>query len=90
MAITSESTKAQVIAQYDNNLDWDGDPAKAALALAAIRWLLVHRPVSITAEGRTVNYSALETEKTNLEAFIARRGASVNRCSFTRGRMLIR
>jgi len=87
MAITSTSTRSDVLAQYNNNLGWEGSPAKAALALEAIRWLLVNRPTSLTKGDRTVNYSALESEKSKLEDYVKNQGSSVNRSSFTRANM---
>lgn len=86
MAITSESTQAQVLAQYNDNLDWDNSPAKAALALAAIRWLLINRPLTISMSARTVNYAALEQEKKLLENYIASTASMTTRCSFVRAR----
>jgi hypothetical protein len=88
MALTSSSTLDDALAQYNNNLDWDGDITKAAAALAAIRWLLANRPKVIATNNRNINFETLIDEKANLEQFISRSGSNVNRVSFVRGRML--
>jgi hypothetical protein len=88
MAITSTSTHAEVIAQYNDNLSWDGDATKAALALEAVRWLLVNRPQSFSQNNRTTEYTALEQEKKRLEEYVQMFGNSANKSEFTRGVML--
>ena len=88
MALTSSSTYANAIAQYNDNLSWEGDSAKALLTLEAIRWLLVNRPQSTSRSGRSVNYATLSEEKIKLETFVNNQGSSVTRAPFTRGRML--
>lgn len=88
MSITSSSTQADVLAQYNDNLDWEGSAAKAVLALEAVRWLLINRPQSLSRNNRTINYSALENEKSKLEDYVSRNKSSIGRSSFTRGRML--
>lgn len=90
MAITSASTLDEVLAQYNDNLSWDGDAIKAVLALEAIRWLLVNRAASFSQAGRSINYSALEQEKSRLEDYVSDFGNAVSskRVTFTRGRCL--
>jgi len=39
MALDSTTTLTTALAQLNNNLAWDGSPAKAADALEAVRWL---------------------------------------------------
>ena len=87
MAITSTSTHAQVIAQYNDNLVWEGSITKAQLALEAIRWLLVNRPQMNSINGRSTNYSQLEDEKNKLQEFVGQFATGVNKVSFTRGVM---
>lgn len=89
MALTSSSTLADALADYDDNMSWEGDAVKAVLFLAALRWLLVHRPMSTSIQGRSLNYNALETQKAEVAAYVATHGASVNRSSFVRGKALI-
>jgi hypothetical protein len=88
MALTSASTYADAVAQYNDNLSWEGDATKAAAALEAIRWLLINRPTATSRTGRSINYASLEGEKKRLEEFVAVASTSVNRATFTRGRML--
>jgi hypothetical protein len=85
MAITSASTYAEVLAQYNDNLDWDGNAVKAALALAAVRWLLVNRAQQNQISGRTTNYESLEMEKKKLEEYIAIASTGRKISTFTRG-----
>jgi len=88
MALDSTSTLDDALAQYNDNLDWDGNSTKAALALAAVRWLFVNRARIITTNDRTINFEALADEKKRLEAYIDRAGTSANRAAFVRARML--
>jgi len=88
--ITSTSTQAEVLGVYADNIDWDGDVAKAKLALSAVRWLVVNRIQSVRTEsGRQMSYESLLDEKKALEAFLttadpARRASQT---SFVQGRM---
>ena len=86
MALDSSSTLANALAQYNDNLSWEGDIAKARLALAAVRWLLVNREQTIADGGTQLNYSSLEQEKTALEQFVNSQRS--DRSSFTRGSAL--
>jgi len=87
MALSSSSTLADALAQYNDNLSWQGNTAKAALALEAIRWLLVNRARVISDGNTRLDFSELAEEKRKLEEYVASSGTS-NRVSFTRGRML--
>ena len=89
MALSSSSTLSDALAQYDDNMSWEGDAAKAVLFLAAIRWLLVHRPQTNSIQGRNISYNALESQKAEVAAYVAKHGAGVNRSPFVRGRALI-
>ena len=91
MALNSTSTTAEVLAQYIDNSDWDGNPAKAALALQAVRILMAKRPENMAdGDGQSMNYASLATEKKDLEAFVRSTSttAVTGRRSFTRGVML--
>lgn len=88
MALDSTSTLDDALAQYNNNLDWDGDATKAAAALAAVRWIVINRPRIIATNNRTINFEDFAAEKRRLEEFVSHAGPNVNRCSFVRGRML--
>ena len=88
VSLTSSSTKAEVLAQYNDNLAWEGSPTKAGLALEAVRWLLVNRPTSISTEGRALTWTFLQAEADRLTAYMSKHSTVVNRSTFTRGRML--
>ena len=91
MAIDSSSTISEILAQYVDNADWDGDSTKAALALQAVRILLVKRPESSETKDRKIDYASLEKEKERLESYIDDINASagstgINRVTFTKAR----
>ena len=88
MSLTSASTIADALNQYNNNLSWEGDITRAANALEAVRYILANRPKMIASEERNVNYDSLAQEKEKLEAYVARSSSAVGRAGFTRGRML--
>lgn len=88
MSLTSASTRADAIAQYNDNLNWEGSAAKAALALEAVRFLLINRPQSLSESNRSLSYESLLDEKRRLEEYVLIHGSSVNRAPFTQGRML--
>jgi hypothetical protein len=88
MALTSTSTRANALAQYNDNLTWEGNAAKAALALEAIRWLLVNRPLRIAEGSRSLDYESLLAEKEKLESFVKLSSSAIDRASFVQGRML--
>lgn len=88
MSLDSTSTLDDALAQYNDNLSWDGDITKASAALAAIRWLLINRPKIIATNDRSINFELLAAEQARLEKFVGNFSSSVNRSSFTRGRML--
>lgn len=88
MALSSSSTLDDALAQYNDNLNYDGDVAKAGNALAAIRWILVNRPQIVATNDRNINFESLLAERKQLESFISTFGSGVTRASFVRGRML--
>jgi len=88
MSLTSSSTRQDALDQYNDNLNWQGNAAKAALAIEAVRWLLVNRAQSINHGDRSLNYESLIDEKQRLEEYIKKHGSGVNRAAFTQGRML--
>ena len=85
MALSSTSTLANALAQYNDNLSWDGNATKAALALEAVRWLLVNRPAATAGAGTNMNFTDLAAEKRRLESFLDGPG-STSRVSFVEGR----
>ncbi len=89
MALTSTSTLDDALAQYNNNLSWDGDVTKAAAELEAVRWLLINRPKIIATNDRNISFELLANEQGKLEKFITNFSSTVKRASFTRGHMLL-
>jgi hypothetical protein len=89
MALTSSSTIADALAQYNDNLSWYGSPTKAAAALQAVRFLLVNRAMTLAdGDGQSVNYASLEQEKTALEKYVKQSTTTGStRQSFTMGRV---
>ena len=88
MSLTSSSTLTDALAQYNDNLLWEGDITKAQNALEAVRFILATRPQQIASGQKTINFESLKNEKARLEAYVGRAGSNVNRSAFTRGRML--
>jgi len=88
MALDSTSTLADALAQYNDNLSWDGDITRATAALAAVRWLWINRPKIIATNDRSVNFELLMSEQAKLEKYVNNFSSAVNQSSFTRGRML--
>jgi len=89
MALDSNSTLDDALAQYNDNLSWDGDSTKAGRALAAVRWILINRPRIIATNDRNVNFDSLAAEKERLEAYVGAAATQTSRSSFTRGKMLL-
>ena len=91
MTITSTSTIDQVIAQFNDNLVWEGSPFKAVLALEAVRWLLVNRAQATNVRGRSWNWTQLETMEGKLASYVDANSTTskANRATFTRGKMLL-
>jgi hypothetical protein len=88
MSLTSSSTIDDALNQYNDNLLWEGDITKAQNALEAVRYILANRPVRIASGERNIDFAELQLEKNKLEQFVSNSGTSVNRVTFTRGRML--
>ncbi len=86
MTLTSSSTLQDALDQYADNLSWEGSPAKAVLALEAVRYILLNRAEATATNGRSANYASLEAEKARLESYVATSGGSVNRVTFTQMR----
>lgn len=79
MALTSSTTETQARAQLNNNLAWDGDAAKAADALEAIRWLILNVPKRKEADsGREHEYEGWVKLEAKLEKFVSRGASDTN------------
>lgn len=78
MTLSSSSTLTNALDQYNDNLSWEGDVAKAILALEALRYLRVNRPQATGRESVQISYIDLETEIAELKTFVTsnRSGAS--------------
>lgn len=77
MSLTSSSTLTDALNQYNDNLSWENDAAKAALALEAIRFLLINRPQRTGRESVAIDYADLAAEKEKLEKFISDQSSAV-------------
>ena len=88
MSLSSSSTVADALAQYNNNLRWHGSVTVATNLLEAIDWIIGNRGQVIAANDRTINFESLQNKSTEISTFLNKFGANVNRASFTRGHML--
>ena len=70
MSLSSSSTLTTALAQYNDNLSWEGDVAKATLALEALRWLRVNRPQATGREAVSISYIDFEAEIADLKTFV--------------------
>lgn len=88
MALTSASTYSDAIAQYKDNLSWEGDLAKARLFREAIRWLLLERPTrSNNADGSGLDRESLKGSLDEVTAYLHTADTSTRpRASFVQGR----
>jgi len=87
MALTSLSTLQDAYDQYADNLAWDNDPIKAALALESMRWLLINRSRDTYQGSDRMSFESLQQEKEKLEKYVESTNANAltNRSPFTRG-----
>jgi len=76
------TTIAEALTQYNANLSWHASQASATLALEAIRFLLVNRPVSVGDQGGSMSNESLAAQAEKIERFL---GASSPR-AFGRSR----
>ena len=76
MALTSSSTLSDALGHYNDNLSWDGDATKAALALEALRYIRVTRPQATARESVQINYIDFEADIKELKKFVT--GSSSN------------
>lgn len=91
MALTSTSTLADAIAQYRDNLLWEGDVTKARAALEAARFLLLSRGTRIAySDGSAIDYESLQGTVAAITAYLNTHDTT-NRpsTSFVRARPLV-
>jgi len=89
MSLTSSSSLADAISQYNDNILWEGDTTKAQNALAAIRFILVNRPIRISEESQSMDYESLKDQAKEIETYLNISNSTIEKTSFTRGRMLL-
>ncbi len=70
MALTSSSTLTDALAQYNDNLSWDGNVTKARLALEALRFIRINRPQATGRESVSISYIDFEGEIKKLEQIV--------------------
>jgi hypothetical protein len=88
MSLTNSSTLKIAIAQYNDNLLWEGDTAKARNCLEAIRFILVNRPSRMASDAESMDYESLKDQASNIERYLSTATSTVERTSFVQGRML--
>ena len=88
MSLTSSSTLSDALAQYNDNILWEGDSAKAQNCLEAIRFLLVNRPVRMSEGEQSLDYESLKDVSSKIENYLSISTTTINRTSFVQGRML--
>lgn len=81
------TTVSEALAAYNANLDWDNDPAKAAICLQAVRFLLMNRAMMQSVAGASLSFADLAHERDRLEEFVQITSTTSRRCSWTRGRV---
>lgn len=87
MALDANSKLTDALAQLNANLSWNGDYAKASLALEAVRWLLFNRPEQNSDNVRAFNYARLERLEGQLSDYVEMDAGKGRRAPFVRGRM---
>lgn len=81
MALTSASTQADALAQYNDNLLWEGDLTKAQNLLEAVRWLIGNRAWEVEeASGRRhkLDQERLGDMEKELSSFVSSNLSTVN------------
>ena len=87
MAINSATTLQDALDQLNSNLSWEGNPAKAALALEAIRWIRINRPAALAEGGASLSYEDAAAMEKRLSDYVEQRGTAVKRTYLKRGRV---
>jgi len=89
VSLTSSSKLSDALAQYNDNLLWEGDSAKAQNCLEAIRFILVNRPVRMSEGEQTMDYESLKDQVIQIKNYLGISTTTINKTSFTQGRMLL-
>jgi hypothetical protein len=88
MSLTSASSITDAIAQYNDNLLWEGDATKSRSCLEAIRFILGNRAARMASDGESLDYESMKDQAQKIEGYLAGSTTTVQRTSFTQGRML--
>ena len=64
------TTIAEALAAYNANLDWDTSPAKARIALDALRYLKINRAYQQNMGGASLSFESINEEIAKLESFV--------------------
>jgi hypothetical protein len=89
MSLTSSSKLSDAVSQLNDNLLWEGNQTKAQNALEAIRFILANRPLRMAEESQSMDYESLKTEAQKIESFLNIATTTIQKTSFTKGRMLL-
>ena len=73
-----------LLTAYLDNRDYDGDPAKQAAALSALRGLRIMRAQGMNTEGTGFTFQMIDAEIAKLETLVT--GTAYSRSSITRVR----
>ena len=88
MALTSASAYTDAIAQYKDNLSWEGDVTKARAFREAVRFLMLDRATrSSHADGSALDRESLRAELDAVTAYLNTSDTTNRpRASFVQGR----
>jgi len=89
MSITSSSTISEALAQYNDNLLWEGDMTKAQNCLEAIRFILANRPSRWSSDSESMDYESLKEQEREIKNYLSISTNAISKTSFTQGRMLL-
>jgi len=70
MALSSASTVADALAQWNDNLSWQSSLASANAAAEAARFLLANRAKAIEDQGSRIDFESIASLLPKIEAFI--------------------
>jgi len=87
MSLSKSSTLADALGQYNDNLSWEGDSAKALLFVQACRFLRMNRPQSRRDSLAGLDYESILKDQEKAEAYL-QAVSDDNRATFVVGRCL--
>jgi len=87
MGLSKSSTLADALGQYNDNLSWEGDSAKALLFVEACRFLRMNRPLTRSDSLASLNFESLLKDQEKAEAYL-QAASDDNRSTFVVGRCL--